>query len=176
MKYLKGYFLSANLAQRFVIIIFTLKIPPLRIHLIHGREDHEGDCETTATPRNIICFIGKSLEAWLRQLKKFKQLLSSFYIQPSCLYLLNCSDQTFSGTSPGWKPDKIIHLIFFNFILFLNFIILYWFCQISKWICHRYTCAPHPEPSSLLPPHTIPLGRPSRKRIYEGREFYKKRK
>ena len=63
MKYLKGYFLSANLAQRFVFIIFTLKIPPLRIHLIHGREDHEGDCETTATTRNIICFIGKSLEA-----------------------------------------------------------------------------------------------------------------
>ena len=38
---------------------------------------------------------------------------------------------------------------------------MYWFCQISKWIRHRYTCVPHPEPSSLLPPHTIPLGRPS---------------
>jgi len=48
----------------------------------------------------------------------------------------------------------------FNFILF-NFTILYWFCHISKWICHRHTCVPHPEPSSLLPPHTIPLGRPS---------------
>ena len=49
---------------------------------------------------------------------------------------------------------------FFNFILF-NFTILYWFCHISKWICHRYTCVPHPVPSSLLPPHTIPLGHPS---------------
>ena len=49
---------------------------------------------------------------------------------------------------------------FFNLILF-NFTILYWLYHISKWICHRYTCAPHPEPSSLLPPHTIPLGRPS---------------
>ena len=46
-------------------------------------------------------------------------------------------------------------------ILFFNFTILYWFCYISKWIRHRYTCVPHPEPSSLLPPHTIPLGRPS---------------
>ena len=27
---------------------------------------------------------------------------------------------------------------------------MYWFCQISKWIRHRYTCVPHPEPSSLL--------------------------
>ena len=52
------------------------------------------------------------------------------------------------------------NLFILNFILF-NFTILYWFCHISKWICHRYTCVPHPEPSSLRPPHTIPLGRPS---------------
>ena len=38
---------------------------------------------------------------------------------------------------------------------------MYWFCQISKLIHHRYTCVPHPEPFSLLPPHTIPLGHPS---------------
>ena len=49
---------------------------------------------------------------------------------------------------------------FFNLILFFNFTILYWFCHISKWIRHRYTCVPHPEPATLLPPHTIPLGRP----------------
>ena len=48
-----------------------------------------------------------------------------------------------------------------NFILLFNFIILYWFCHISTWIHHRYTCVPHPEPSSLLPPCTIPLGHPS---------------
>ena len=40
---------------------------------------------------------------------------------------------------------------FFNLILFFNFTILYWFCHISKGIHHRYTCVPHPEPSSLLP-------------------------
>ena len=49
----------------------------------------------------------------------------------------------------------------FKFYLFLNFTILYWFCQILKWIRHRYTCVPHLEPFSLLPPHTIPLGHPS---------------
>ena len=37
------------------------------------------------------------------------------------------------------------------FILFYLFIFLYFL----------YTCVPHPEPFSLLPPHTIPLGRPS---------------
>ena len=44
---------------------------------------------------------------------------------------------------------------------FFNFTILYWFCHISTWIRHRYTRVPHPEPSSLLPPQTLPLGRPS---------------
>ena len=48
-----------------------------------------------------------------------------------------------------------------NFILFFNFTILYWFSHISTWIRHRYTHVPHPEPSSLLPPCTIPLGHPS---------------
>ena len=54
---------------------------------------------------------------------------------------------------------EMIECIVFS-ILF-NFTILYWFCHISKWICHRYTCVPHPECSALLPPHTIPLGHPS---------------
>ena len=58
------------------------------------------------------------------------------------------------------NPWSFYFLFILNFILF-NFTILYWFCHISKWICHRYTCVPHPEPSSLIPPHTIPLGRPS---------------
>ena len=54
----------------------------------------------------------------------------------------------------------IFIIIYTYFILFFNFTILYWFCHILKWICHRYTRVPHPEPSSLLPSHTIPLGRP----------------
>ena len=41
------------------------------------------------------------------------------------------------------------------------FTILYWFCHTSTWIRHGCTRAPHPEPSSHLPPHTIPLGHPS---------------
>ena len=48
--------------------------------------------------------------------------------------------------------------IFFNFILFLNFTILYWFCHISKWIRHRHTRVPHPEPSSLpIPSLSMPF-------------------
>ena len=37
----------------------------------------------------------------------------------------------------------------FTLFFFFNFLFLY------------FSCVPHPEPSSLLPPHTIPLGRPS---------------
>ena len=55
----------------------------------------------------------------------------------------------------------VFFFIYLFFKFYFNFTILYWFCHISKWICHRYTFVPHPEPSSLLPPHTIPLGRPS---------------
>ena len=60
-----------------------------------------------------------------------------------------------------WIYLFIYFLGFIFLILFFNFTILYLFCHISTWICHRYTHVSHPEPSSLLPPHTIPLGRPS---------------
>ena len=72
-----------------------------------------------------------------------------------------CSFIYLFSFSECWALSQLFLFFSFNLILFLNFAILYWFCQISKWICHRYTCVPHPEPSSLLPPQTIPLGHPS---------------
>ena len=47
------------------------------------------------------------------------------------------------------------------FIYFFYFIILYWFCHTLTWIRHGCTRVPHPKPPSHLPPHPIPLGRPS---------------
>ena len=41
------------------------------------------------------------------------------------------------------------------------FTILYGFCHTLTRTRHGYTCVPHPEPLSHLPPHTIPLGLPS---------------
>ena len=35
------------------------------------------------------------------------------------------------------------------------------FCHTLTWISHRFTCVPHPEHPSHLPPHPIPLGHPS---------------
>ena len=49
----------------------------------------------------------------------------------------SCALSTFSQ----W-PRTSLHFFFFNFILFFNFTILYWFCHISTWIHHRYTRVP----------------------------------
>ena len=84
-------------------------------------------------------------------------LMSSFSFSTSyCIFL----EALFGFHHSCCFLNIFLSFFFFNFILF-NFTILYWFCHISKWIRHRYTCVPHPEPSSLLPPHTIPLGCPS---------------
>ena len=102
------------------------------------------------------------------QLKSINSLVLSFLYGPTLTsthdYWKNHSfDQMDLCQQSNVSPFYlfIFMILFFYFILFLNFTILYWFCQISKWIHHRYICVPHPEPSSLLPPHTIPLGHPS---------------
>ena len=35
------------------------------------------------------------------------------------------------------------------------------FCHTLTWISHGFTCVPHPDPPSRLPPHPIPLSLPS---------------
>ena len=71
--------------------------------------------------------------------------------------------QSVWGTEEFWTQDLLDLSLSpgLAIYLFFNFTILYWFCHISTWIRHRYTRVPDPEPSSLLPPHTLPLGRPS---------------
>ena len=66
----------------------------------------------------------------------------------------------FSFYVHAWNKYKSFLFFFFKFALFY-FIILYWFCHSSTWICRRCTRAPHPESPSHLPPHTISLGHPS---------------
>ena len=53
-------------------------------------------------------------------------------------------------------------LFFLYFILFFNFTILYWFAIYQhESATGIHTRVPHPEPSFLLPPCTIPQGHPS---------------
>ena len=56
--------------------------------------------------------------------------------------------------------------LFFFFIYFISWrlITLQYcsgLCHTLTWISHGFTCVPHPEPPSHLPPHPIPLGYPS---------------
>ena len=85
-------------------------------------------------------------------------LFPPFFSVVLCLLRYTC---LCTQCSESQEASTALFMFFLNFILFLNFTILYWLCHISKWIHHRHTCVPHHEPSSLLPPHTIPLGRPS---------------
>ena len=50
---------------------------------------------------------------------------------------------------------------FLFFYFFLNFLYCSGFCHTMKWNSHGFTCVPHPDPSSHLPLHPIPLGLPS---------------
>ena len=84
----------------------------------------------------------------------FTKLLRLWFTT-SILSLKNCIF-TFAEC---FKTMLFFFFPFLNFIFKLYNIVLVF--HISKWICHRYTCVPHPEPSSLLPPHTLPLGHPS---------------
>ena len=75
-----------------------------------------------------------------------KKVSHDYYVYLKYNYF-NCPQiiTTIKHYSFVFKLTKRIKILFFNFILFLNFTILYWFCHISKWICHRHTHVPHPE-------------------------------
>ena len=115
----------------------------------------------------------------LAYLPRSKHLLISWLQSPSTV--ISEPKKRKAVTAPTFSPsichevmglDAMIFFFFFAFhsmylftyffyFISFNFTILYWFCHISKGSCHRYTCVPHPESSSLLSPHTIPLGHPS---------------
>ena len=62
-------------------------------------------------------------------------------------------------------PAPLIYLFIFSFIFISwKLITLQYcsvFCHTLTWISHGFTCVPHPNPPSRLPPHPIPLGLPS---------------
>ena len=69
--------------------------------------------------------------------------------------------QLFSYPLPVSFAEAFTNFLFYYYYYCFYFTILYWFCHTSACIHHGCTCVPHPEPSSHLIPHTIPLGHPS---------------
>jgi len=100
-------------------------------------------------------------------------------IPPGCHWALALGSLCYTSNSHGhlfYICLYICFIFFFTWILkyvyyqihifFLFFFFLWWSAFIylfifSILIKKNYTCVPHPEPSFLLLPHTIPLGRPS---------------
>ena len=76
--------------------------------------------------------------------KSWVQILSQFYV----IFYLHYSSLV-----------KSFLLLLFYFIFKLYNILLV--LPNIEMYPPQYTCVPHPEPSSLLLPHTLPLGRPS---------------
>ena len=83
-----------------------------------------------------------------------------------------------SNLFPSWKLT-LLHMPILRWVKFLfsffyfssPFIFIGWrlitlqycsgFCHTLTWISYGFTCIPHPDPPSHLPPHPIPLGLPS---------------
>ena len=57
----------------------------------------------------------------------------------------------------------LTHFFSFIFISWRLITLQYYsgFCHTLTWISHGFTCVPHPNPPSRLPPYPIPLGLPS---------------
>ena len=95
--------------------------------------------------------------------KILQQIINICFFESILLAYVFCF---FSNFTAFYFFNFIIFFLLFIFLIYIfyfifKFTILYWLCHISTWIHHRYTRVPNPEPSSLLPPRTIPLGRPS---------------
>ena len=67
----------------------------------------------------------------------------------------------------GSATQSLCQCFFFFFSRknYIAFIYLFFycsgFCHTLKWNSHGFTCVPHPDPPSHLPPHPLPLGLPS---------------
>ena len=77
-----------------------------------------------------------------------KEVFNLYFV---CIYFYKMHSKTKRLDFVFWITVLFIYL----FILLCNFLFVFFFLFLY------FSCVPHLEPSSLLPPHTIPLGRPS---------------
>ena len=110
------------------------------------------------------------IENMLRFVKFFKIIYVSFYSTVKSFDLGHHSWRTPSLyfcqiILAFYRYHERIFFFLFQFIYFnwklITFQYCSGFCCTLTWISHGFTCVPHPEPPSHLPPHPIPLSHPS---------------
>ena len=115
----------------------------------------------------LLYWFDESRKNWTLNLKDADQTPNAS--RPSCGWLI--------FIRPEWALSSwafffcLFVWFFFFFTLFFSLTYISWslitlqycsgFCHTLTWISHGFTCVPHPEPPSHLPPHLIPLGHPS---------------
>ena len=114
-------------------------------------------------PKSTHCIWLFSLKYLLSYSSPNTSLLPFFF-----LFLLLCLLKKQISCLKIWTYLFIytrIHFLFlFIFIISWKLITLQYcsgFCHTLTWISHGFTCVPHPNPPSRLPPHPILLGLPS---------------
>ena len=106
------------------------------------------------TPSNTVLISGPVVGA--------AQILICSY-SPVFLPPMSTAIRTSAFSFVGALSDILFFLIFIFFISWRLITLQYCsgFCHTLTWISHGFTCIPHPDPPSHLPPHPIPLGLPS---------------
>ena len=111
---------------------------------------------------NRVSLVWKKWGVLFNYILAFKVLLKPIWIFQNC-YISSCLIK-----------HKVLNIIWYSlkfYFIFFPFIFISWriitlqycsgFCHTLTWISHGFTCVPHPDPPSRLPPHPIPLGLPS---------------
>ena len=86
----------------------------------------------------------------------------------ACMHMIHGSDKWHplpwkSETMATHCPEGLgwFCFVLFCFLISCRLITLQYcsgFCNTLTWISHGFTCVPHPDPPSHLPPHPLPLG------------------
>ena len=91
----------------------------------------------------------------------FRQENWSRWLCPSPGDLPNPSNESTSLLSLALAGGFFLFSIYFISWRLITLQYCSGFCHTLTWISHGFTCVPHPNPLSCLPPHPIPLGLPS---------------